>query len=222
MAFPPLSALEVERSREKTAVVEAKIDELERDISRKKKAAIRAIPLASHLPRRVRAWLQTSRTLPDDVAESIRIAQVEIGWLRYDLTNGRRPLYPRMRTLSLATNAPLPSCYLQQQSPLFCSLPAEIRRLVYAEVLGGLTIEIQVTQGGHNGPKGSEGLSIFWGSRIDDSAGRFWCSPGYNGYSNGYPHGTEGGLRPWILPLLQTCRRVYGSFLSTNIMYHSS
>jgi hypothetical protein len=202
MGFPPPSAAELEEYRRKTAEFEAKIGALKREISCKKEAATRPVPLASLLPRRVQAWLQT-RFIPRDVAESIRSLQVEHDWLTYDRTSHRRPLYPRKRTLSLE-NAPLVRYQWQQQSPLFCRLPAEIRRLVYDEVLGGLTIEIQVTQAGRNGPQGSEGLSIFWASRIDDSAGRYWCSPGYRGY----PHGTEGGFRPWILPLLQTCRRM--------------
>jgi hypothetical protein len=202
MGFPPPSAEEQEEYRRKTAELDAKIEALKLEICRKKEAAIKPIPLASVLPRRVQAWLQRLLT-PPDVAESISSTQVEHDWLIYDRTSRRRPLYPRKRALSL-TNATLMACHSQRQSPFFYRLPAEIRRLVYAEVLGGLTIEIQVTQGGFNGPKGSKGLSIFWGSRIDDSAGRYWCSPGYKGY----PHKTEGGFRPCILPLLQTCRRV--------------
>jgi hypothetical protein len=202
MGFPPPSAEEQEEYRRKTAELEAKIETLKLEICRLKEAAIRPIPLASLLPRRVQAWLQTLLT-PRDVAESIGCAQVEHDWLIYDRTCRRRPLYPRKRALSL-TNATLMTCHSQRQSPFFCRLPAEIRRLVYNTVLGGLTIEIQVTQGGFNGPKGSKGLSVLWGSRIDDSAGRYWCSPDYNGYSQR----TEGGFRPWILPLLQTCRRV--------------
>lgn len=202
MGFPPPSAEQLEESRGKTAELEAKIEALKLEICRKKEAASRPVPLASLLPRRVQAWLQTLLT-PRDVAESIRSAQVEHDWLTYDRTRRQRPLYPRKRALSL-TNAPPMRCQWQRQSPFFSGLPAEIRRLVYAEVLGGLTIEIELTKGGHNGPKGSEGLSIFRWSRIDDSAGRYWCSPGYKGYS----HGIEGGFRPWILPLLQTCRQV--------------
>jgi hypothetical protein len=202
MGFPPPSAEELEEYRRKTAEFEAKIEALKLEICRMKEAAIRPIPLASLLPRRVQAWLQTL-LIPRDVTESIGCAQVEHDWLIYDRTCRRRPLYPRKRALSL-TNATLMTCNSQRQSPFFYRLPAEIRRLVYNKVLGGLTIEIQVTQGGFNGPKGSKGLSIFWGSRIVDSAGRHWCSPSYNGY---YQR-TEGGFRPWILPLLQTCRRV--------------
>jgi hypothetical protein len=202
MGFPPPSAEEQEEYCRKTAELEAKIEALKQEICRKKEAAIRPIPLASVFPRRVRAWLQRLLT-PRDVAKSIDCAQVEHDWLIYDRTSRRRPLYPRKRALSL-NNATLMTCHSQRLSPFFCRLPAEIRRLVYAEVLGGLTIEIQVTQGGFNGPKGSKGLSILWGSRINDSAGRYWCSPGYKGYS----HRTEGGFRPWILPLLQTCRRL--------------
>lgn len=182
--------------------MEAQIGALKQEISREKEAATRIIPLAWLLPRCVQAWLQTL-LIPRDVAESIRNIQLEHDWLTYDLTSYRRPLYPRKRALSL-TNAPFMTCQSQQQSPLFCRLPAEIRRLVYDKVLGALTIEIQVTHAGHNGPKGSEGLFIYSASRIDDSAGRYWCSPGYGGYS----HGSDRGFRPRILPLLQTCRRV--------------
>lgn len=202
MGFPPPSVEELEESRRETAKYEAKIEELKQEICRKKEAAIRFIPLASLLPPRVQAWLQRLLT-PHDMAESIDSTQVEHDWLMYDRTSRRRPLYPRKRALSL-TNAPLMRGHWQRQSPFFYRLPAEIRRLVYAEVLGGLTIEIQVTQGGHNGPKGSERLSIFWASRIDNPAGRYWCTPGYNGYS----HRPEADFRPWILPLLQTCSRV--------------
>lgn len=202
MGFPPPSAEEQEEYRRKTTELEAKIEALKQEICHKKEAAIRPIPLAAVLPHRVQAWLQRL-LIPHDVAESIGSAQVEHDWLIYDRTSRRRPLYPRKRALSLADTT-LMTCHSQRQSPFFCRLPAEIRRLVYAEVLGGLTIEIQVTQGGSNGPKGSERLSVFRGSRIDDSAGRYWCSPGYKGYS----HKIEGGFRPWILPLLQTCRRV--------------
>lgn len=202
MGFPPPSEEEQEEYHRKTAELEAKIEALKLEICRKKEAAVRLIPLASLLPRRVQAWLQTLLT-PHNVAESIRCAQVEHDWLIYDRTCRRRPLYPRKRALSLA-NATLMTCHSQWKSPFFCRLPAQIRRIVYNEVLGGLTIEIQVTQGGFNGPKGSKGLSVLWGSRIDDSAGRYWCSPGYSGCCQR----TEGGLRPWILPLLQTCRRV--------------
>jgi transposase InsO family protein len=198
MGFPPLSAEEMEEARRETAKFEAKTEALKLEIRHKKEL----IPLPPLLPRRVQAWFQMLLT-PRNVAESIRSTQLELDWLTYDRTSRRRPLYPRKRALSL-TNAPLMKYQWQRQSPFFSGLPAEIRRLVYVEVLGGLTIEIQVTQGGHNGPKGSEGLSIFWASRIDDSTGRYWCSPGYNGYF----HGTEGGFRPCILPLLQTCRRV--------------
>jgi hypothetical protein len=202
MGFPPSSAEEQEEYRRKTAELEAKIEALKQEICRKKEAATRPIPLAAVLPRRVQAWLQRL-LIPHDVAESIGSAQVEHDWLIYDRTSRRRPLYPRKRALSL-TDTTLMTCHSQRQSPFFCRLPAEIRRLVYAEVLGGLTIEIQVTQGGSNGPKGSEGLSVFWGSRIDDSAGRYWCSPGYKGDS----HKIEGGFSPWILPMLQTCRQM--------------
>lgn len=202
MGFPPLSEEQQEECNRKAAELEAKIEALKLEICRKKESAIRPIPLASLLPRRVQAWLQTLLT-PRDVAESINCAQVEHDWLIYDRTCRRRPLYPRKRALSL-TKTTLMTCHSQRKSPFFCRLPAQIRKLVYNEVLGGLTIEIQATHGGFNGPKGSKGLSVLWGSRIDDSAGRYWCSPGYNGYWQR----TEGGFRPWILPLMQTCRRV--------------
>jgi hypothetical protein len=202
MGFPPPSEEEQDEYRRKTAELEAKIEALKLEICRKKEGAIRPIPLASLLPRCVQARLQTLLT-PRNVAESINCAQVEHDWLIYDRTRRRRPLYPRKRALSLTNATPMTS-HSQWQSPFFCRLPAQIRRLVYNEVLGGLTIEIQVTQGGFNGPKGSKGLSVLWGSRIDDSASRYWCSPGYNGYLQK----NEGGFKPWILPLLQTCRRV--------------
>ena len=205
MGFPPPSAEELEENHRQLAESDAKIEALELEICRLKQEATKPLPLAFLLPRPVEEWLQMILT-PRAVVETIRNAQVEHDWILYDRTCRRRPVYPRKRALSLTRKSRRGSQQrsTQSQSQLFSRLPANIRTMIYREVLGGLTIKIQAFVAGTGGPKGSKNRTLFNGSRIEDSAGRYWHSPGYGGF----PSGKKYGLRPWILPLLQSCRRM--------------
>jgi hypothetical protein len=205
MGFPPPSAEELEESHRQLAESDAKIGALKHEICRLKQGTTKPLPLAFLLPRPVEKWLQRILT-PRAVVETIRNAQVEHDWVVYDRTCRRRPMYPRKRALSLTKKSRKRSQQgsTQSQSQLFSRLSVDIRGMIYREVLGGLTIEIQAFIAGSRGPKGSENRTVFKGSRIEDCAGRYWQSPGYGGF----PSGKQYGLRPWILPLLQSCRRM--------------
>lgn len=210
MGFPAPSPEELEAHHKQLAESDAKINASKLEIARLEKEAIRPLqPLAFLLPRPVEKWLGrllTSR----EVGESVQKAQVEHEWLVFDRTCSRRPLYPRPRAISFTKKSSrkgsTQAYFMQSQSPLYALLPVEIRTAIYCQVLSGLMFEIWAFVCAGNGPKGSEDRTCFQESRIEDAANsdRYWQSGGYGGF----PGRKEHGLKPWILPLLQTCRRM--------------
>ena len=205
MGFPPPSSEQLEKSRRRDTESDAQLEALRLQISSVKKQYEKRFLFASLLPATVENWLQKLFLSHAD-ARYINEAQLELDWVLYDKTCRRRPLYPRKRQLSPSRKDCVYRKRVTKQSalPFFFHTSAEIRKKIYLEVFGGLTIEIQAFVGGSRGPKGSEDRSVFHGSRIEDSTGRYWQSSGYGGFH----HKREEGLKPHIIPLLQTCRRM--------------
>uniref|UniRef100_A0A093VCI7 Uncharacterized protein n=1 Tax=Talaromyces marneffei PM1 TaxID=1077442 RepID=A0A093VCI7_TALMA len=81
-------------------------------------------------------------------------------------------------------------------------LPSEIRAQIYRMVFGNLIIEIFAGSGGFNGPEPSSDYRVFQGSRIvDANGGGKWASHLFADFPITYT--------PHIVPLLQSCRRMY-------------
>lgn len=159
----------------------------------------------------------------------------EIAWLKYDKTAPKRPLVPRKRALSLTNSKfdPEESQISQQdQSPMF-RLPLELRQNIYRRLFGNLLIDINMTHGGKNGPPGSENRRIFDSSTIWQNGIKIksatsmskenqrlheYAAREFNSKVEYLPQEELEYLS--ILPVLQSCRRVYSE--SIKILYEEN
>lgn len=185
---------------------ERRAEALESDIRRLKAQEAGYVPLSSLLPQFAKTWLQDI-LCPPAVREAILKTQLEHSNVVHEQVCCKGPLNARERKLSM-TDEPLGKSQLvslQTQSGFFSILPPEIRNSIYMAVLTGLEIEIQASPTGHYGRPSFNDLACFEGARVENAVGQIWYSPHYG---CDLILQVTSGLRPWILPLLETCRRV--------------
>ena len=152
----------------------------------------------------IRTWLNSAESL-----KAMAEARIAHQWAVYDRSSSKRPLYPRPRAVSSASQDfdPDKQSYnsSQDQSLLFSRLPPELRAEIYRAVFGGqLIVDIVAQHGGFRGPPPSEQHRVFGSSRIHLSTGEV--------YINGFHYSARPDAKKWrpsIVPLLQSCRKMY-------------
>lgn len=184
MGFPGLSPEAIEAEKKRNAECDVKIAAAKTELERRKAES-----------------LLTRNT------QSVEEAQIEYAWAIYDKSSLRRPLYPRKRAISPGSRSYRRqkqeySCHHQIQSNFFKLLPSEIRAEIYRMVFGNLIIEISAQHAGFCGPPPSEEYRVYEGSRIVDAdGGGEWASRPFRSSPTTYT--------PYVVPLLQSCRRMY-------------
>jgi hypothetical protein len=205
MTFPtPFETPEETTARErKDAEHDRKIEAARRELMRLEKKT-RLFPGDKYLPVFARRSLQ--KRLSPSALEAADEARIEYQWTMYDKRSARRPLYPRPRALSPSNQhfrRDRQDFASQEHSPFFNRLPPEIREEVYRCVFGNLIVEVKASYGGFNGPPPSRDHRVYFGSRITDWAtGESWRR------GPGFDTSQPSTLKPHIVPLLQTCRRM--------------
>lgn len=216
MGFPQPGEDELKEMHRSEAEAQTKIAVLKAELDRLKAQTKWTTLPTFMLPRPFDNWLQ--RTLqPKHVTQRIQRAQDDHDWAVYERTCRRRPLYPRPRELSRPREGAFYSS--QSLSPLFSHLIPELRWMVYLQLLGGLTIEIEASHGGHGGPKGSEGRFVHFASRIT-RASVLSTSLQDQVWQGGSWDRSKNDFTPSILPVLQSCRRVYNEAI--DILYSAN
>jgi hypothetical protein len=182
---------------EKIRAAQEKLKRLEQEV--------RSFPGEKYLPNAARRTLQ--KVVHSRSVEAVDEARVAYQWAVYDKGSPRRPLYPRHRALSPSNKSfrkDRQAFFSQEESPLFNRLPPEIRAEVYRAVFGNLIIEIEAAHGGFNGPPPSKEYRVYFGSRITD-----WGTGGKWKRGSLYSVPDKPTFTPHIIPLLQTCRRMW-------------
>lgn len=208
MTFPPWNPTPDElaewhrKDREHDERIQAAKDNLRRLEKR-----ARAFPGDRYLPASLRRTLQAA--ICARAVETADEARVDYQWACYDKSRIRRPLYPRYRALSPSNKQFRPdiqTSFSQHQCSFFTLLPPEIRAEVYRNVFGHLIIEIEASHSGFNGPPHSSEFRVLRASRLTDwTTGHQWLKPGSRGF---YAQPETSTMKPSIVPLLQTCRRM--------------
>lgn len=208
MTFPPWNPTpdELAEWHRKNREHDDKIQAAKENLHRLEKRA-RAFPGDKYLPTSLRRALQTAiRGRAVEIADE---ARVDYQWACYDKGSTRRPLYPRRRALSSSNKkfrSDIQTSLSQEQSSFFSLLPPEIRAEVYRHVFGHLIIEIEASHSGFNGPPPSSQFRVLCASRLTDwTTGQQWLGPGSRGF---YVKSETSTMKPHIVPLLQTCRRM--------------
>jgi hypothetical protein len=204
MTFPGLSPEEIRQRDRRNAELDAKIAAAKRELERKQAEAMPK-PLGQLLPNPVQKWI-TNR-ISFEATQSVKDAQLAYHWALYHRTyERRRPMYPRRRAISPSNksyNRDFQTYHRQQQSKFFKVLPPELRAEIYRAYFGRLLIELEATNGGRNGPPGSESRLVLWGSKIEDADTGLRWGTGINS-----PRQPNNERVSYIIPLLQTCRQM--------------
>lgn len=162
-----------------------------------------------YLPNPLRQWLR--KLISPELQLKVDDARLAYQWAEYDKVNRQRPLYPRRRALSSSnpqfrrSEPGKQEIFLQEQSPLFSTLPTELRLEIYRKFFGNWIVMIAASYGGYNGPPGSQDPMVYFGSMITN-----WETGECLSRGAVYSHLDKGEktLKPWVLPLLQSCRRM--------------
>jgi hypothetical protein len=92
--------------------------------------------------------------------------------------------------------------------------------MVYMQLLGGMMIEIEASHGGHGGPEGSEGRFVYFAARLTTPSTPLTSGLDDRVWQGGKRDHSENSFTPSILPLLQSCQRVYNEAI--DVLYSAN